>query len=265
MPILAALLAAGALTLFIIGQTQRAKARDIGQAEKVKAGDLALQSREVASEIGGGSFSRRVELRGEAEAAKPLSSEIGGLSCVYYRSIVTREYEESYEEKEGDGRYKVKTRRGSEVVARNERSIPFLLRDESGSIEVDPSGAKIEAEKTLSRFDAGVSPSPTLGSFLVRLATEGLGGRRTLGYKLEEWTIPVGKRLYVLGEVSDAEGRLRVHRPTGKARRFLVSVRSAEDILRVARGVYVGLSVGAGFLAAGALALAILLLAGVLA
>ncbi len=261
---LAAFLAAGAVVLIIVGQVQRSKARDIMQAETVSAATLATESADIAKEIGGGAFSRYVELKGIVESASPLVSEIEGSPCVHYRSVVTREYEERYEEKDSEGHYQSRTRRASEVVARNERSQPFMLRDDSGAVEIDPTGAKIEAEKSLSRFDQGSQPAPSLGSLLLNLAAEGLGGRRTLGYRLEEWTIPLGKRLYVLGEVSDVEGRLRVKKPTEKGRRFLISVRSEEEIVKGAQGAFTILSVLGGVLAAGALALAVLLAIGVL-
>lgn len=263
MPIVIALLAAGAVALAIAGVLQRAKARDIIATETSTAGVLLTEATDVAKEIGAGAFSRQVELKGQVESASPLTSEIGGEACVYYKSVVSREYEERYEERDSEGRYHTRTRRGSEEVSHNERMAPFMLRDESGAVEVDPSGAKIEAVKSLSRFEQGSQPAAGLGSLLLNIAAEGLGGRRTLGYRLEEWTIPVGQRLYALGEVSDSDGKLRLHKPREKGKRYYLSVRSEEELVKSARTTFLVTTIIGAVLGVGALALLVLLLLGV--
>jgi hypothetical protein len=59
------------------------------------------------------------------------------------------------------------------------------------------------------------------------------GGRRTLGYRFTERAIPAGRQLYVLGEVADEGGELRVRKPAKG--RFIVSVRSEEAIVAGAK------------------------------
>jgi hypothetical protein len=265
MPVLAIVLAVGAVTLLVIGGVQRSKARYLRSAEVTKAGDLAVSSRDVAGEIGSGSFSRLCAVTGTVECASPLTSELGAAACVYYRSIVTREYEETIEERESGGRRSARTRRGSEVVSRNERSCPFILRDETGSVEVDPSGAKLGGEKIVSRFEPAGVGSLVVGSLKLDLgALVGLGGRRTVGYRIEEWAIPLGKRLYVVGEASDAGGSLRLRRPADKRKRFIVSIKDRESLLQAARGVSLGMATGGAILLAGAAILGVLVLLGAL-
>jgi hypothetical protein len=266
MPILAGILALAAVVLFFVGRAQGAKALDIQSTETSSAAELASLAAEVAKEIGAGSFTRVAELKGTGECAEPLVAEMTGTPCLYYRSTVTREYEERVTVTDKDGHRRTETRRGSEQVSSNERRIPFLLRDATGTIGVDPQGAVIDSERSLSRFESGAGQSLRFGNFVLELGSlaMGLGGRRTLGYRLEEWVLPLGRRLYVLGEASDADGRLSLRKPGGKGGRFIISLRSEEELVKAAKGLALGLSIGAGVLLAASLVLAVLLVLGVI-
>jgi hypothetical protein len=265
MPYLAAALAVGAIVLFIIGRTQSSKARYIQSTDSSRAGELVQAAADVAKEIGAGSFSKLTELKGQVECASPLRAEISEEACVWYRSTVTREYEEHYQERDSDGKTRTRTRRGSEVVSKNERGLPFLLRDESGAVEVDPTGAKLDGDHVVSRFEPANGGNLVLGSLRLDLGSMlGMGGRRTLGYRLEEWAIPLGKRLYVIGEVVDSEGRLHMRKPKDAKKRYIISVKDEEEILKGARGLSLGLTIGALVLVVGAVALAVLVFLGIL-
>ncbi len=270
MTILAAALAAVSLVLLLVARAQRSKALDMRATETSTAADLAALASDVAKEIGPGSFTRVVELKGTAEAAPgspPLVAEMSGTPCVYCRAVATREYEERYEEVDKDGNRRSGTRRGSETVSSNERRAPFALRDGTGAVEIDLEGASVEAERTLSRFEPGEGRGAfSLGSFNLDLASlaRAAGGRRTVGYRFEEWAIPIGRRLYVLGEADDSGGRLRVRKPGSKGARFIVSVKSEEELVKAATGLATGLTVAAALLGAGALVLAVLLILGIL-
>lgn len=267
MPIVAVLMAVGALVLFLVARSQGAKALDMQSTETSSAAELASLAAEVAKEIGPGSFTRVAELKGVIECGEPLKAEMSGTPCVYYRSSVTREYEERVEVSDKDGNRHWETRRGSEQVASNERRVGFRLRDETGTVEIDPQGADIDAERSLSRFEAGGGGALRFGDFVLELGglAMGLGGRRTIGYRLEEWIIPLGRRLYVLGEAGDAEGRLLVRKPGAKGGRYIISLKTEEELVKSARGLALGLRIGAGVLLAGALVLAVLIILGVAA
>ncbi len=250
--------------LFIfLAKGQGEKAYDMQLAETVSAADLARQAQEVAAEIGPGSFNKAAELKGIVDCERPLSSELAELPCVWYSSRVSREYEESYTERDADGKTRSGTRRGSELVSSNERRCEFFVRDESGSVLVAPEGAAVEGERVLSRFERGEPSTLSVGGF--RLALGALGaGRRTLGYKLEEWALSPGKQVYVLGEARDDEGRLRVAKPAQKGGRFIISVKSEEELVRAAKKGSLALKILAGVCAIGAVALAALVLTGVI-
>ena len=248
----------------MIGRGQGKKAFDIASTETSTAAGLAQEATDVAKEIGPGSFTKAAEIKGTVACDSPLRSEMSGTDCVWYRSTVTREYEETYTERDSNGNARTGTRRGSEVVSTNERRVPFMVRDETGAVEVDPEGAPVEGVRVLSRFEQGdVGPAISIGGFRLSLGAIG-GGRRTIGYKIEEWALSVGARVYVLGEAKDDGGRLRVAKPSVKGGRFIISVKSEEQLLSSAKTGSNVLRVLSAVCIAAAAVVAILMLAGVI-
>jgi hypothetical protein len=165
---------------------------------------------------------------------------------VQYSMRVTREYEEEYWETDSEGRRVRRTRRGSETVASNSRSVPFFVRDSSGKIRVIPEGASFVAEKSVSRFEPGETHGDQLRIGSLNIAIGALGsGRRTIGYRYEEDLVPVGKDIYVLGEANDRGGALAVSKPERKDAKFIISLKSEEQLVRGAKGAVTGLGIGA--------------------
>ena len=174
---------------------------------------------------------------------------------------MTREYEETYTERDSEGRSQTRTRRGSESVSSNERGTPFQLRDATGTITIDQAGATLEGDKLASRFEQGGSkPGMAIKFGGLSLSFDMAGGRRTLGYKMEEYAITVGKRLYVLGEARDDGGQLRVTKPTEKGKRFLITVKSEEDMVKSALSANKALKIASLVLVVAAAASAILII-----
>jgi hypothetical protein len=228
-------LAAIAVLFFFLSRGQGKKALDMQAIETSTSADLARLAADIAAEIGPGSLNQAAEVKGLVECSSPLKAEMSGTDCVWYRSIVTREYEESYTEKDSKGNTRNGTRRGSETVSTNERRLPFLVRDDAGTMEVDPEGATMDGERVLSKFEQGERGANIhIGSFSMNIGAIG-SGRRTLGYKLEEWAIPTGRNIYVLGEAKDDGGRLRIGKPGSKGGRFLISLKSEEELVKAAQ------------------------------
>ncbi len=257
-------LVAVSVILFFMGRSQGNKALDIQSAETSTAAGLATEASDVAKEIGPGSFTKVAELKGTVDCGSPLKSEMSGTECVWYRSTVTREYEESYTERDSDGKTRTGTRRGSENVSTNERRTPFMVRDETGVVEVEPEGAPVEGVKVLSKFEPGDRGSTlSIGGFRVSLGAIG-GGRRTIGYRLEELALPVGVLVYVLGEARDDGGRLRVAKPAAKGGRFIITVKSEEQLVKSAKTGSRVMTVISAVCVVAAVVLFVLVLTGVL-
>ncbi len=253
--------AAAVGALLLLGRaSNRAKARQLKTAQHRSIGELQEMAKEIAAELGPGSYNEQVELRGTIECASPLLSELGETPCVHYRMSVSRKYEEQYEEyDQQQDRSVVRTRKGSETVASNTRSCPFVLRDDSGAAEVLPDGASIDLEKSLSTFEPEANLR-TLGGGMgygqFRFSGAAWSsGRQTLGYELQEWVLPVGRSVYVLGEANDEEGRLRIGKPHDKESKFIISPKSKQALIQGAERAVRGFMIGAvvAFVAAGGL------------
>jgi len=232
--IVAASLALGGIVLFVVSRFLSGKVLDVAGTETSRAADLADLATAVGKEIGAGSFAQMTEVKGKARAVEALKADFSGTDCVWYECTVTREWEEDYWETDKDGNRQRRTRRGTETLSSIKREPPFKVEDPSGSVLVDPRGASIEAEKTWSSFEQGQGgASLQVGAYLFNGFVGAAGGRRTLGYRFEERSIPEGRELYILGEARDQGGTLSIRKPAKG--RFIVSTRSEEDILKGAR------------------------------
>lgn len=213
--------------------------------DTLPAAELHDLCQKVAAELGAGSFRQAAEVKGIIRCDAPLRSQLAGVDCVYFDAKVTQEYEETYTTTDNQGKRVRRTRRGSEVMSRATSAVPFFVEDASGRMEVHPEGAEFIAESVASRFDTSHADRSTLsfGQFSLNL-TSAATGRRVLGYRYEESAIPLQRDIYVLGEASDGEGRLRIQKPEAKLP-FLISLKSEAQLTESARRWSIGFRVGA--------------------
>ena len=204
---------AGGVGLLLARKSQQKKRLELRFAETVTAQKVRENCESIAKDLGKGNYLATIELKGVAQCDSPLTAEHSKTPCVWYHVTTTREYEERVQNKGSSGT----TRRGSETVASRQDATRFSLRDETGTILVDPKGAEIVPKVSFDEF------KPEYGSF-------GGGGRKTVGYRYKEQIVPVGQTLYVFGEVSDPDGVLAVRKPTTDGR-FIVSVKSEEELV----------------------------------
>ncbi|MBN1797043.1 MAG: E3 ubiquitin ligase family protein [Spirochaetales bacterium] len=232
-------LVAGAIALFVAYSFQSKKLFQIKSTETSQINELKEISSAVATDIGGGSFNQITEVKGKAVCDNPLTSELAKAKCVYYSMSVTREYEETYWDTDANGNRIQQTRRGSDSVAHNTRSTPFYIQDATGNIKVNPDGASFVTEKAYSRFEPGEvrGTSLRIGGLTINLGSITQSSqRRTIGYRYEEEIIPLNRVLYVLGEAADASGELCMQKPAKKGSKFIISVKSEEELIRSAKG-----------------------------
>jgi len=219
--------------LFAAGRSQKRKLEVLEKTETLTTADLKSRA---AAQAGGRNFRQLAEVKGKIECAAPLSAELSGTPCVHYSMRVTREFEETTFETDPDGNQIRKTRRGSDTVAENTRSVPFEVVDPSGRIQVDPNGAAMTADNVLSRFDPADSygRAPSLGSFALdaRRLPPSDPNRVVTGYRYEEQAIPVGREVFVLGEAAGSPPEIR--KPENPKARFIISLRSEESLKRSA-------------------------------
>lgn len=221
------------LVLFFVQRSQRARSLGIKSARAATIADLAHMADEIAAEIGRGNWREYVTLRGTITCDRPLMSELKQEPCVYYTMTVRRDYEETVVRKDGDGRSHREVQRGSEVVASNKRSIPFQLRDATGTITVNPEGATIDSVSILNDFrsEQASSQSVSYGNFSItvnRPMSE--GDRQTLGYRYSEAVLPVGRTAFVLAELSDEFGERMLQKPAQANQPFLISLKAPAEL-----------------------------------
>ena len=212
----------------------------IKKTETKKANDLQTLCAEIASEIGAGSFNEITEVTGIIKTNNPIQSELANRECVHYSFRVIREWEEEYYTTDQQGNRIQQTRRGSDTVSSNSRSTNFHIEDNTGQIEINPNGADIESIKVLDDFRPGGDDrggSLSFGGLSFNVPSLG-SGRRTLGYRYEEYILPTNVRAFVLGEATDSSGQLMVQQPKeeddDEVRRFLISTKSEAEILKAA-------------------------------
>jgi hypothetical protein len=192
-----------------------------------------------------------VEVYGEVVPLKLLKSPFTGKGCVYYRYQI--------EELRSTGKSSHWA-----TIRKEESCTPFRLKDETGEILVDCTGANVETRYD-TRFESrsGKDPPSQVVSFLRanKIAHEGfLGINKHMRYT--EWFIGPKERIYVMGTAADNPGvRLSAKgtenimiRKGENDRTFYVSDKSEKDILsslgwKVRLGVFGGMALAVGSLA----------------
>ncbi len=230
-----------AAILFFVKRSEEEKLGYIKAIETSNCRDLIEEVKAITERMGkGGSFRRLVELKGVIKCDNPLTSEVAKQKCVYYTMSVTRQIEETYEEKDAQGKVERKTRKKTDTVASNTQSLPFYVEDNTGKVLVNPNGAELDPVRIIDKFEPGemnAGRTITFGDFSFNTSGFNFGswvqpqaGNRTLGYNFTESVLPLERKVYVLGEASDADGELVIKAPKDKGR-FIVSLKSEEELM----------------------------------
>lgn len=219
--------------LFFVRRNQKNRAFAIRTARTATCAELATMAQAIAQEIGGGSWREYVKVSGAIECDHPLVSQLRQEPCVHYTMTVRREYEETVTVKDDQGETRTETRRSSETVSSNQQSVPFRLQDYTGTVEVNPNGAEIETVKVLDEFhpEQGYGGRISYGRFSLNVGGFP-SGRRTLGYHYSEAILPLQRRLFVVGMISDYDGRLTLQKPTEPGKRFILSLKTEDELTR---------------------------------
>jgi hypothetical protein len=221
------------IVLFFIKQNQSHKGFSIKSANSTNVKELESTAHSITQEIGGGSWRDYVKVWGKISASQPLISELKNEPCVYYTMTVKREYEETIQKQDSEGKWVQETKRSSDVVSSNQRKIPFILEDQTGTISVNPEGAEIETVKVLDQFVSGEARGQMIsfGGFSLALGSSNNNSqRRTLGYHYTEHILPIEHNILVVGEVSDETGNLMLTKPLEAGKRFIISLKTEQSL-----------------------------------
>ncbi|RRR74318.1 MAG: hypothetical protein EI684_07365 [Candidatus Viridilinea halotolerans] len=178
-------------------------------APTLSAGELAVRHRDGLA--GFGPLGEAVEVVGTIECDNPLAAPFSETVCVAYHYRVN----ESTEQRIGRPGQRHHQEFSFSGLDDYERHVPrFYVRDASGRIAIDPKGATFDMIETVARYE----------SFT------GLAGSQRKVWR-EEYVLPVGNRVYVLGYLlSDREEAIIGRHPIERERRFLISHRDEEAL-----------------------------------
>lgn len=162
---------------------------------------------------------RQVELKGIAHCDQPLETPETGAPCVYYAYELKRR--ERRHSSSGSTQYHWRT------IDSGSSRVPFTLQDTSGTVAIDPEGAKIDAPKVI---DRDVKPGENLEDGLLKgliSAASVLGGSRQ---KILVHAVACERELYVLGYADrDPQGALKV---SAGEEQFFISTKSEEQLAK---------------------------------
>lgn len=217
------------LVLWLIMNKRKAKLNVMDNYENTTASEIIQNHKFFEEEYGKGSFSNYIEIRGNVHCEQPIQSEFAKENVVYYKSIVTREIEKQVQRRDSNGNVRWDNVRKTEKISENERKANFYVKDPTGEVLVDPEGAELHTMKIFSEYEAGSNPSGTWFNF-GGMSFGTSSGTTVLGYKYEEYAIPMNSHLYVLGEANDRAGKLRISKSTDSKNHFIVSTKTEDEL-----------------------------------
>ncbi len=148
-----------------------------------------------------GVFIGTVEVKGTAEALRPLVSHLAEQPCVYYSWSVAEHWSRTVTEtyRDSDGKTKTRTRHesGWTTVADGGEQSAFYLKDDAGIVQVQPEGAKIEPVTIFSESCRRGDP------LYYAKGPAGAVAHSDYRRQFTETAIPIHTPLYVMGQARE--------------------------------------------------------------
>jgi hypothetical protein len=183
-----------------------------------------------------GVFIGTVEVKGDAESDRPLTSHLAEQRCVCYSWSVAEHWSrmvmERYTDSKGRTHTRMRRESGTTTVAHGGDQIPFYLKDDEGVVQVQPKDAKVEPAVLFSRSCGRDDPL-----YYAKGPSEAVAHsdhRRDF----IEMGIPLHMPLYVMGQAREREDIVAAEIAADpKCPMFLISCRTEKQI---SRGLGVG-------------------------
>ena len=227
--IIAAVLFVVGVILFFVGRHKSGLMTDISDTQTSTVADLIQGS--------------RAELKGFASSNTPLRDPAQNTPVVYYSYKV--------EERRRDRNSSGNTTTSWRTVDSGESSQPFYLTDESGSILVDPTGAKVDAPRLC---QMPLDTNSGMGEGMMKTILGGLSALTGEARRITVHAIAEESSIYVLGQVIPSGEQLRLGKGDGK---FFISTKSEKELLGSLGWQSKACYAAGGLLAIGGIALAI--------
>jgi hypothetical protein len=188
-----------------------------------------------------------VELKGAAEAERPLTTHLAGRPSVWYAWTVqehwSRTVTEHYTDSEGRSRTRTRRESGWTTVAEGGQTAPFYLKDDCGIILVLPEGATIEPTTV---FDETCDESAPL---YYRKGPPEAVPNSDHRRRFSEEAVLLHSPLYVVGRARERKDVVAPEIAADKsAPMFIISTRTEKQVSRGYRGAFIGWSIVGGLL-----------------
>lgn len=186
-----------------------------------------------------GVFIGLVQVEGTAEAEEPITTYMEGKLCVHHAWSVQEEWKRIVVETKTDSNGKTytqtRTESGWTTVAEGGGSIPFFLKDDSGTVRVCPEGARIEPV-TVFNVTCGTDSNLYFGLGPNRIIPNSTQRRR-----FTETAIPLHAPITVVGQARVREDVAAPEIAADKtAPLFLITTRNEKQVLGSFRWARIG-------------------------
>jgi hypothetical protein len=144
-----------------------------------------------------GVFIGYVEVKGAAQTGRPLQGPLSSRACVHYHWQVAEHYRRRTTYRDSKGRSRTRTESGWQTVRYDKASVPFDVRDDTGSVLIQPAGAAIDGITTFERT-CGISDPLYYGMGPAGGVSGSTGQRR-----FTETAIPLESEVFVTGQARE--------------------------------------------------------------
>lgn len=227
-----------AIALFFTQKSHSNKAFSIQSAQPVTTAELKNTAQSIADDIGSGNWREYVKVWGTIQCDRPLQSPLKSTDCVFYKTKVTWEYEETVTKTDSEGKKTQETQKESENLSSERQSVPFVIQDETGTISIDPNDADLDTISIVNDFQPNEPRGGLLsyGNFSLDVSPYARqSDRRTLGYRYRESILPIDRKVLVVGMVSDQRGELVIQKPLESDKTFIISFKNDEVLTQKAK------------------------------
>lgn len=190
----------------------------------------------------------RVQLRGLASARNPVEAPATRIPCLYFRHRIEERVEVEHTVEDG----LMFTGESWAEAADVSMHVPFALRDETGSIDVDPERARFVPVKVLDGTEGapGYRPDEKEEDPALKAVARDVDRGRGRGvYRTFEWIVPLDGEVFVTGTARGSGGGAVVEKGRGP---FIVGSEPGGWLVEELGARAAVFALGAGLSAAGA-------------
>ena len=231
-----------ALLCFLGYRSTKNKQAEILTVQTSRIQDIKERAEAVSETLGQGYCSDYTEIKGQLEANEVITAPLSGEDCVYYRSSISREWEELERYTDSEGQAQERSNQVSEIIYSSSSSTSFFINDGSGKLRVNPERAEIELETVLAEqktetqvqilnHTLRTQEGLTLDVSPDTQRWEEADNYSHLYYRFSESVLKPNGLLYTLGTVVDTDGVLTLVKPTEKGQRYIISRKSEEELV----------------------------------